>query len=279
MRAPIAPALCAGGPADAERAIVYAIARATHIDADVALEHIATRAPDATNAQRLTVVIDDADALCRARAAGARTTLGTALEHALATEPRLTVIACTGRPLGSPHAAPGWPHTGAATTVHLPTPAPTAATPPGRWPFGDEQAPAQAPAVVPEDFAHTPIAIVLVSDGPATTRATQGLRIESEGTAEDQVQVLWITDDNGHECTWRETRSLARTLGLEAAPTLWTSSGSSVRAIDRALLANARIHHVGTGTTPTLLLRAEAANARANHAAALYRPAPHALIG
>ena len=285
-RTRIGPRLSPHGAYRAERTIAHSVARAmrtdTNVDSDAPLPQKLTNALDSGAEQRLTLVITDADALGRAAAAGAHYTLGDTLERALATEPRLTLIACAGRPLASPGAPPQWPYTRNTTTVSLPTPTPVPPPAVGRWPFGDAHAPPHTPAVVPERFANTPIAIVLMPSGPITSRRAGRagtLRIESARTGDSSAQAVWITDDNGHECDWYETRILAHALDIETAPTLWTSSGSSVRAIDRALLHNAREHHTHTGTHPTLLLRAEAANARANHAAALYRPAPNALVG
>ena len=244
-------------------------------------------------AQRILLIIDNADTLCDAIARGEGGNAADNLRALVQSEPRLGLVIAGGKALKRERMRYESPFYGLGIVVHAseepqrqrdagapatPHAAPDQRTP-GQWPFGTRCAHATTGTVCPEDFTEQRIAIIEIPPGePATIEMeAHGVRIEGQRTRDGRAVALWLTDADGRETSWSETEQRCAHTRFHSAPTATWTPGASVRAIDRALLATAKAIHTEHGRHPTLLVRVDTDNARATGRAALYTPSAEDL--
>ena len=247
-------------------------------------------------AQRILLIIDNADTLCDAIARGEGGNAADNLRALVQSEPRLGLVIAGGETLERERMRYASPFYGLGVVVHAgeeprrqrDTSAPDQHGP-GRWPFGAHHAQAATGVVCPEDFTEQPVAIIEIPPGEPTTieieaygariegEQRRDVRIEGQRTRDGRTVALWLTDAGGREASWSETEQRCAHTRFQSAPTATWTPGASVRAIDRALLATARSIHARHGRHPTLLVRVDTDNARASGLTALYTPSAEDL--
>ena len=210
-------------------------------------------------AQRILLIIDNADTLCEAIARGEGGNAADNLRALVQSEPRLGLVIAGGEALRRERMRYESPFYGLGIVVHAsdesqrqhdaraPATSHTAPNPrtPGQWPFGTRCAHATTGTVCPEDFAEQPVAIIEIAPGEPTTIEIEahGVRIEGQRTRDGRTAALWLTDAGGREASWSETEQRCAHTRFHSAPTATHTPGASVRAIDRALLTTARAIH------------------------------------
>ena len=244
-------------------------------------------------AQRILLIIDNADTLCDAIARGEGGNAADNLRALVQSEPRLGLVIAGGEALRRERMRYESPFYGLGIVVHAsdesqrqhdataPATSNTAPNPrtPGQWPFGTRCAHATTGTVCAEDFTEQRIAIIEIPPGePATIEMeAHGVRIEGQRTRDGRAVALWLTDADGREASWSETEQRCAHTRFHNAPTATWTPGASVRAINRALLTTARAIHARHGRHPTLLVRVDTDNARASGLTALYTPSAEDL--
>ena len=253
------------------------------IDDDTAegLRAGAEAALDANAPRRIMLIVENADTLCEAIARGEGGNVADNLRALVQSEPRLGLIVAGGDALHAEQIRYESPFYGLGITIALDThrvprrqQRPAQIPAPRRWPFGATPHEPSPGAACAEDFADQPIAIVEIPPGaPATIEIiADASRVEGRPAPHGALLALWLTDTDGREASWTETRERCARALIDTAPTATEMHAPSVRAIDRALLAAARQIHARDGRHPTLLVRVDADNARASGRAAHYTP-------
>ena len=253
------------------------------IDDDTAegLRARAEAALDANAPRRIVLIVENADTLCEAIARGEGGNVADNLRALVQSEPRLGLIIAGGDALHAEqmrYASPFYGMGVAVPTEANPVPRrqqrPAQTPPPRRWPFGATPDEPNAGAACAEDFTDQPIAIVEIPPGAPATIEILGdaSRVEGRPAPHGALLTLWLTDTDGREASWTETRERCARALIGTAPTAMEMHAPSVRAIDRALLATARQIHARDGRHPTLLVRVDTDNARASGRAAHYTP-------
>ena len=253
------------------------------IDDDTAegLRARAEAALDGNAPRRIVLIVENADTLCEAIARGEGGNVADNLRALVQSEPRLGLIVAGGDALHAERMRYASPFYGLGITIALdarPVPRrhqhPAQTPPPRRWPFGATPDEPSAGAACAEDFADQPIAIVEIPPGAPATLEILGdaSRVDGRPAPHGALLALWLTDTDGREASWTETRERCARALIGTAPTAMEMHAPSVRAIDRALLTAARQIHARDGRHPTLLVRVDTDNARASGRAAHYTP-------